>query len=145
MKESWNVVHSWINHGGKKRKQYLLFSILSCVNNKTLAPARIIHAAVCTVSSPPARSHCEDLGRYQSLAHGIFIFSVTWDCVGVTPDWCSGSDCSWALTAHKAISKEIILPWGWIFLELYQLKKKGYVAFRIVSPLNSTYTWHGMY
>lgn len=70
------------------------------------------------------RSHSRDRGKYQSLARGIFIFSATWGFVSVTRRWCIGSDCSWALTAHKAISKEIILPWGWIFFKLYQLKKK---------------------
>lgn len=143
MTGSWNGTHRWINHGGKSGSGTCCSSFYLVWITRPWHLLKLFMQAVCSVSSLPARSRCEDLGRYQSLAHGIFIFSVTWDCVGVTPHWCIGSDCSWALTAHKAISKEIILPCGLNFPRIIStLKKinKGYVAFRSVSPLNSTYT-----
>lgn len=45
-----------------------------------------MHSVFASPSTPPPRRHCEDLGRYQSHACGIFISYVTRDCVGVKPD-----------------------------------------------------------
>lgn len=51
LKHRTSLNKSW----GKKWKQYLLFFILSCVNNKTLAGLlELFICAVCAVSSPPA-------------------------------------------------------------------------------------------
>lgn len=141
MTGSWNAVHRWINHGRKKMEAVLVvlhFILLEQQGDGTCwnYSCRCVDCVVFSCKKP-WRKH---RSKYQSLAHGIFIFSLTWDCVGVTPHWCIGSDCSWALTARRAISEEIILPWGWIYLKLYHLKKEGYVAFRSVSPLNSLYT-----
>lgn len=139
----WPRVEAFLNKSWVKSGSSTCFPSFDLVwITRPWHPARIIHTPVCSVSSP-ARSHPEDPGRYQSLACGIFVFSVTWDYVDVTPVWCIGSDCSGVLTAHKAISKEITPPWGWLFFKLCQLKKKkkkGYIAFRSVGPLNSRNT-----
>lgn len=96
--------------------------------------------APCLLS--PARTHCEEAGRYQSLAHGFFIFCATWACVDVTSDWCIRSDCSWAPTAHKAFfffffRKKSFFPEAEFFLRLFHLKSEGYVARRSGGPINS--------
>lgn len=68
LKRNTSLNKSW---GGEKKKweQYLFF-ILSCVNNKTLAPTEIIHVAVCTASSP------DTIGRiWAGISHTLMAFS----------------------------------------------------------------------
>lgn len=143
---SWNMVQNWINHLGKSKKKKEKSGSSTCCSSIYLVwIARPWHRlklfmrpyAPCLLS--PARTHCEEPGRYQSLAHGFFIFCVTWDCVDVTSDWCIRSDCSCAPTAHKALFfwKKPFFPEAEFFLRLFHLKSEGYVACRGAGPINS--------
>lgn len=125
----------------KKWKQYLLspFYLVWITRPWHL---RELFMRLCAPRRPRLRgSHCGDPGRYQSLAHGIFIFSVTRDCAGSDTalmywEWLQpGFNCSQGDFRGNHSSPRLIFP------RLYQLRKIGCVAFRSVSPLNSTYVF----